>query len=473
MKTIKRQITAALSAILCLTACVAENRQFQVNLTPDGKANMLVSLPDPSKATGRAVVICPGGGYEWLAIENEGTNWIPFFNNKGIACMILTYRMPHGDLSIPVSDAEKAMRTVRDSASVWSVNPYDVGIMGSSAGGHLASTVATHAPLAARPDFQILFYPVISMDERKTHAGSVHNFLGEGRANPELVRLYSNELQVRRHATPPALMLLSTDDTLVPPVTNGVAYFAALRNAHIPAALYSYAEGGHGFGSQTNFTYHKQLLDDMSSWLDRLKTPRQDAIRVACIGNSITDGDGIDMSSRNAYPGRLQRILGDGYNVRNFGVSARTVLKNGDWPYTNEQAWRDALDFKPDIVVVKLGTNDSKPHNWVHKENFERDLDSLVDNLETIGSHPRILLSLPTKTWDNGAGIRDSVILGEIIPAIRRVAKRHKMATIDLHTPFVTDRSLVQADGIHPNEKGAEQMAGIIADAIRQEKKDK
>jgi len=452
---------------------LAQTRQFTVGLSSDGKASMLVCLPDAGKATGRAVVICPGGGYGGLATENEGTNWIPFFNDRGIACMILTYRMPHGDRNIPIADAENAMLTVRDSAAVWGVNPYDVGIMGSSAGGHLASTVATHARFEARPDFQILFYPVISMDERKTHVGSVHNFLGNDRHDPAIVRMYSNELQVRRHATPPALLLLTTDDTLVPPVTNGVAYFAALRNAHIPAALYSYPEGEHGFGSQTSFKYHKQLLDDISSWLDNLKAPRRDAVRVACIGNSITDGDGIDMSSRDAYPGQLQRMLGDRYDVRNFGVSARTVLKDGDWPYTNEQAWRDAIDFRPDVVVMKLGTNDSKPHNWVHKAHFESDLDSIVRCLKAIDTHPDVWLALPTKTWNNGAGIRDSVIMNEIIPCIRRVAKRHHAGIIDLHTPLKDDRSLVQADGIHPNRKGAERMASVIAGHIRAEKKNK
>ena len=217
-----KNLSIAIIALLCsLQIHSSACRQFRRNISPDGKADILVCLPESGKATGRAVVICPGGGYEWLAMENEGTNWIPFFTERGIACMILTYRMPHGDLSIPVGDAEKAVAMVRDSAAVWNINPYDVGIMGSSAGGHLASTLATHAPFRSRPDFQILFYPVISMDENKTHAGSVRNFLGEKRHNRRYVEMYSNELQVRRHVTPPALILLSTDDTLVPPVTNG------------------------------------------------------------------------------------------------------------------------------------------------------------------------------------------------------------------------------------------------------------
>lgn len=468
-----RTLCLFIFAALCASwSQAAPHRQFKVNITPDGKANMIVCLPDSDKATGRAVVVCPGGGYEGLAMENEGTNWIPFFTDRGIACMILTYRMPHGDLTIPVSDAEKAITTVRDSAEVWNINPYDVGIMGSSAGGHLASTLATHAPMKARPDFQILFYPVITMDENRTHAGSVRSFLGEKRHDRKYVELYSNELQVRRHVTPPALILLATDDTLVPPVPNGVAYFAALRNADIPAAMYAYAEGEHGFGSQTNFVYHKQLLEDMTSWLDHLKAPRKDAVRVACIGNSITDGCGIDMSNTYGYPARLQQMLGDGYNVRNYGVSARTLLSKGDWPYVNEPEWTYAKDFRPDIVVLKLGTNDSKPQNWVHGDEFEADLRRMISQLKALDTKPEICLALPMKVWENSAGINDSIITNCIIPIIRRVAKKEKAHIIDLHTPFEGDRALIQADGIHPNREGAAKMAGIIAGEIKKLEKD-
>lgn len=469
----KRKTCIAIIALLCTVfAQASDHKQFRINLTPDGKANMMVCLPESGKATGRAVVVCPGGGYGGLAMENEGTNWIPFFNERGIACMILTYRMPQGDLTIPVGDAEKAISMVRDSAEVWNINPYDVGIMGSSAGGHLASTLATHAPTKSRPDFQILFYPVITMDESKTHVGSVHNFLGEKRHDRKYVELYSNELQVRRHITPPALILLSTDDTLVPPVPNGVAYYAALRNADIPAAMYAYAEGEHGFGSHTNFVYHKQLLEDMTSWLDNLKAPRKDAVRVACIGNSITDGCGIDMSSTYGYPARLQQMLGDGYNVKNFGVGARTLLSKGDWPYVNEPEWTYVKDFRPDVVVIKLGTNDSKPQNWVHGDEFESDLRRMISELKSLDTKPEICLTLPVKAWENSAGINDSVITDEIIPILRRVAKKEKARIIDLHTPFEGDKSLMQGDGIHPNREGATKIAGIVAEEIRKIEKD-
>lgn len=210
----------------------------------------------------------------------------------------------------------------------------------------------------------------------------------------------------------------------------------------------------------------------MTSWLDHLKAPRKDAVRVACIGNSITDGCGIDMSSTYGYPARLQQMLGDGYNVRNYGVSARTLLSKGDWPYVNEPEWTYAKDFRPDIVVLKLGTNDSKPQNWVHGDEFEADLRRMISQLKALDTKPEICLALPMKVWENSAGINDSIITNCIIPIIRRVAKKEKAHIIDLHTPFEGDRALIQADGIHPNREGAAKMAGIIAGEIKKLEKD-
>ena len=134
-------------------------RKFRLSLSADGEAQLFAYLP--SSPTGRAVVDCPGGGYAHLAMEHEGHQWADYFNRQGIAFFVLKYRMPHGDRSLPIGDAEAAMRLVRDSAAVWGINPHDVGIMGFSAGGHLASTLSTHAPLAARPDFSILFYTLL------------------------------------------------------------------------------------------------------------------------------------------------------------------------------------------------------------------------------------------------------------------------------------------------------------------------
>ena len=482
-----------LLAFLTLTASAQTARKFVVNITPDGKAEMTAYLPE--QPSGRAVVCCPGGGYSTLAMGHEGHDWAPFFNRQGIALFVLKYRMPNGDREIPMSDAVTAMRTVRDSAEAWQLNPCDVGIMGSSAGGHLASTISTHADWSARPDFSILFYPVISMNERETHRGSCRNFLGaEGQKNASLVKQFSNQNAVRRHLTPPAIILTTNDDHVVQPVTNGVAYYSAMRRAGNDCALYVYPTGGHGFGFNPKFKYHDQMLNDLTTWLATLKAPRKDAVRVACIGNSITDGSGIDMAELNGYPAQLQQLLGDGYEVRNFGVGGRTMLQKGDHPYMSELAWLDAKAFiksskaataeRPDIVVIKLGTNDSKPENWKYKDEFEQDMQTMIDNLCPMvpvlnkkgkpskkmqrADSPRIYLCTPIPTKQDRWGITDKVITEEVIPAIRRVAEKNGLTVIDLHSQFDAQaEGMMVNDGIHPSVKGARRMAEIIDEQLK------
>ncbi|MCR5818537.1 MAG: alpha/beta hydrolase fold domain-containing protein [Prevotella sp.] len=480
-----------LSGLLAVASVVfaQTNRTFTFNITPDGKANMVAYLP--GNPTGRAIVDCPGGGYSHLSMQNEGHDWASFFNKRGIAYFVLTYRMPNGDRNIPMSDARMAIRTVRDSADAWKINPRDVGIMGFSAGGHLASTMSTHNEWAERPDFSILFYPVVSMNERETHRGSVMGFLGDNRNDKDLVKSFSNFNAVRRHLTPPAIIILANDDRAVPPVTNGIAYYSAMRRAGNDCTLHVYTSGGHGFGFRSNFKYHNQMLADLDQWLRDLKAPKTDAIRVACIGNSITDGMGIDMSERLGYPAQLQRILGSGYDVKNFGVSARTMLNKGDYPYMNEQAWKDALGFlapgkkdgSSDIVIIKLGTNDSKDYNWKYGSEFEADMQQMVDSLCPMvpvlnkkgkptkkmkrADSPRIFLCTPIKPVSDRWGISGNCITNEVIPAIRRVAEKNGLTIIDLNSLFSIDDGNMQGDGIHPTDKGARRMAEIIADAIK------
>lgn len=456
-----KMVSATASAAATPTA-----RQFVITFEEGARLTAYL----PTQPSGRAIVDLPGGGYSHLAVDHEGHQWADWMNRQGIAFFVLEYRMPKGDRTIPLTDAYRAMTTVRDSATAWRVNPYDVGIMGFSAGGHLASAVSTHAPWAARPNFSILFYPVVSMDERVTHKGSCANFLGaEGMKDQRLIRQWSNDACVRRHLTPPACVILSTDDRVVPPVTNGVAYYSAMRRAGNNCALYAYPSGGHGYGIRKNFAFHEQMLGDLKAWLATIAAPREQALRVACIGNSITDGMGIDMSEVYGYPAVLQRLLGKNYNVKNFGVSARTLMNKGDLPYMKEQAWADAQAFLPNIVVIKLGTNDSKDYNWIHGADYGADLQKMVDTLRALPSKPQIYVCSPipaARIW----GISDSVIVNGEIPAIKRVVKKNKLAYIDLHTEFKPTEGLMQRDGIHPTDKGAAQLAKIIAAHIHTQK---
>ena len=439
-------------------------RKLTVNITPDGKANMVCYLPDAP--TGRAVVDLPGGGYSHLALQHEGHDWADWFNQQGIAFFVVTYRMPNGDRTIPLGDAQQAIRIVRDSAQVWGVNPRDVGIMGFSAGGHLASSVSTHSEYDCRPDFSILFYPVISMDERETHKGSCVGFLGEqGMKNPQLVKEWSNQNAVRSHLTPPAVILMANDDGAVPPVTNGVAYYTAMRRSGNSCTMHIYPSGGHGFGFRPSYKYHDQMLSDLQSWLLSLRSPKSDAIRVACIGNSITHGSGIDMMDEKGYPAQLQRLLGNGYLVKNYGVGARCMMSTSDHPYMNEQAWRDAKAFQPQVVVIKLGTNDSKDFQW-NQSQYERDYQAMIDTLCSLPSKPAIYLCTPVKAFRDKWGITDSVIVNGVIPSIQKIARKNKLTLIDLHA-VITDPKDMTADMIHPNEKGAGKMAGRIAEELK------
>jgi len=459
----ERNLLFGLFLLITLSISGQTSRKFTLNITPDGASTLTCFLPD--RPTGRAIVDCPGGGYVWLSMGKEGYDWADYFNQKGISYFVLKYRLPKGNHQLPVSDAENAIRLVRDSADQWKINPYDVGIMGFSAGGHLASTVSTHADYSARPDFSLLFYPVITMGNG-THEGSRINFLGTS-PDAQSINAFSNEKQIRAHLTPPAVIFLANDDNVVPPIENGVAYYTAMRKAGNDCSLYIYPTGGHGFGFNTHFTYHEQLLNDLSEWLTTHPSPLLNAVRIACIGNSITDGAGIDMNSEKGYPACLQKDLGTGYLVNNFGVSGRTMLNKGDYPYMKELAWKDAMAFKPNIVIIKLGTNDSKPQNWRYKQDFRQDMQQMIDSLKSLPSHPKIYLATPIpalkKSWD----INDSIITKGIIPVILKVARKNRCKVLDLHTSFSPYINLLQQDGIHPTAMGAAKLAEIIATEIK------
>lgn len=459
-----KKIALLLAGILICNA-VSAQKSFEFKNSEDGESVLYAYLPAAEKATGRAVICCPGGGYGFLAISYEGHWWKDFFNDRGIAFFVLKYRMPHGDRSIPLTDAANALYNVRKNAEEWNINPNDVGVMGFSAGGHLATMMATRTELGARPAFQILFYPVTSLDSWGGHQGTADNFLGADVRNRRTVMEYSADKQVKKHTTPPAIIFCAADDNVVPPSHNALAYATAMMQAENEAQLHIYPSGGHGWDLSKDFEYGDEILDALDDWLTKLPASTSDAVKVACIGDSITDGHMIFVNYRYGYPALLQKYLGENYLVKNFGVSGRCVLKNSDNPYTNEVAWKEAKEFNPDIAVIKLGTNDSKPQNWKYKDEFKADLQAMIDELNALESHPKIYLCLPAHAYQNPYNIVPEVIQDEIIPMIREVAAADCIEIIDLNTA-IKDKSFLQPDYTHPNNRGVEKMAEVVSEAV-------
>ncbi len=291
MKTLKCLLVAACFLPLSMQA------QEVLNLYPDSIPNAIVSslpdmpqqpsglirrsihptlevyLPDKEKATGTAVVICPGGGYSVIVYDGEGVQTAKEFAQQGVAAFVLKYRLPNDSFEVnktiaPLQDAQQAIKMVRDNAGKWNVDTGKVGIIGFSAGGHLASTEATHYQHALipnttntnlRPNFQILVYPVISMQDSLTHAGSRKQLLGEHPSKEAIIN-YSNDLQVTDQ-TPPTWITHAADDNVVD-VDNSIRFFEQLRHHHVPVEMHIYPKGGHGFIFQ-----HPGWMEPLFLWM--------------------------------------------------------------------------------------------------------------------------------------------------------------------------------------------------------------
>lgn len=218
---------------------------------------------------GTAVLICPGGGYSGVSAVKEGAEIAKWFNELGVSAFVLYYRMPNGHYEIPLKDAQTALSIIHKRAREWKINKKKIGIMGFSAGGHLASTVGTHFKTKAeRPAFMLLAYPVVTMNKDLTHKGSRDNLLGKNPSD-ELVKLYSNELQVKKQ-TPPTFIIHARDDGAVP-IANSENLLKALQKNKVPAKLVTYDQGGHGFGMRKKGIPVENWPQEMKAWLTERK----------------------------------------------------------------------------------------------------------------------------------------------------------------------------------------------------------
>ena len=222
-------------------------------------------MPADSLRTGCSVVALPGGGYGGLVFRQGGYDWASFFNKKGISLFVLHYRFPEGDCRRPIADVRKMFDLIKRNALEWRCDTAQMGIMGFSAGGHLAAVMATHPEFGVLPGFQVLFYPVITMDEAYTDKGSRERFLGM-HPSPETVEFYSCEKQVDK-TTPPAILLLGGQDGVVSSL-NALNYYKALLEKGVPAALHAYPSYWHGWGLHDGFPYVEDACHSLSVWLD-------------------------------------------------------------------------------------------------------------------------------------------------------------------------------------------------------------
>ena len=243
-----------------------EERNKAGNFYFTSQTEFYLYIADKEKATGQAVVICPGGGYSAVCIEREGFKLAEYFKSIGVTALVLKYRLPnYGHKEVPLEDAQAALGYLRKNAKKLGFDPAKVGVAGSSAGGHLAAYTSTYTPDAEKPAFTVLFYPVITAESCMTHQGTFDRLLGK-RQPPYMRDQYSLNNKVTP-TTPPTILLLSNNDRTVPPISS-IRYYQALKYNGVKAAMHVYPEGGHGWVGREGFRYEKDWQHQLKRWME-------------------------------------------------------------------------------------------------------------------------------------------------------------------------------------------------------------
>ena len=254
-----------------------ETRDEKINerlhFSQTSQTDFYIYKADPAKATGQGIVVLPGGGYSKVCIAHEGFEIAKFYRDLGISCIVVKYRLPNrGHKEVPLEDAQAGLSYLRKNAKKLGIDPTKVGIAGSSAGGHLAAYTSNFTADAEKPAFSILFYPVITGSSCMTHQNTFRRLLGAKHA-PYLREYYSLENRVSE-TTPPTILLLSTDDRTVPPISS-ILYYKALKHYGVKASMHIYPEGGHGWVCNESFRYHKDWQHQLAKWLKFINTPEK------------------------------------------------------------------------------------------------------------------------------------------------------------------------------------------------------
>ncbi len=483
----KRILTLLFLVALCLPAMAdmpTPDQSVVYKQTEQRDLQLHIFYPnDQQKGKNRPVVISFFGGGWAGGNPNQFFDQSEYFASIGMVGISVDYRLIGTDKTTPfesVMDAKSAVRWVRENKKMLGIDPDRIVTSGGSAGGHVAVCTAliegveddAKLKVSSVPNAMILFNPVV-------------NTTSEGYGADKLVGRETEISPVHhvRPNLPPTLIFHGTQDTTVP-FQNAVDFTAAMTAQGNDCRLIPAFGENHGFFNSPEFRTtsgernYKRCMREATAFLAELGyvsedlIPAKDPIRVACAGNSITFGSTIKDREKNCYPTMLQGLLGDDYEVRNFGRSGANLINKGNIPYSQTKEYKDLVEFSPDVVIVKLGTNDSKAKNWCFAEDFEADFAALIKAFKSNKSRrPEVYVCtpMPAFTEADSEFINSKIIAEEIVPKVESAAKKSRLVLIDLYSAFLNCPSLFP-DKIHPNAEGASMMATYIYGEISGDK---
>ena len=435
----------------------------------------------PDTAPKGIILSIPGGGYSFVSSGNEGIKVADFFVPRGYIVAVLKYRLPNGHENIPLHDALQAMRILRDSAAVWHTPDAAVGVMGFSAGGHLAASLLTHyTDSVTRPDYGVLVYPVISMDSTLTHRGSCRQLLGDNPTDEQ--RIYWSCDKHVTSATPPCLIVGCQDDPTVP-ITNSIRFYEALTAHNVPSSLLIVPYGKHGWGFSRQFPDRDRIDEAITAFVtgrpsetlasqqkrqrdwakfnryaqanDELKA-RKSKVSVIFYGNSIT---------QNWYKMRPGFFLAHGFIGR--GISGQTSAE------MLVRFRQDVIDLRPKTVVILCGINDIAQNNGTIS--IEHIMGNIISMCELAKKHhirPVLCSVLPARSFRWNPYVSDAPEqIRELNTLIRNYAHTYHIPYVDYYSAMVDSdgglRSGLSGDEVHPNDAGYDIMEPIILKTLK------
>ncbi len=477
---LKKFLTLTLGLLICLPTMAQmpkPDESLVYKVTPQRELKLHVFYPnDQKEGKKRPVVISFFGGGWNSGNPNQFYDQSEFFASLGMVGISVEYRLISKDKTTPfesVMDAKSAVRWVREHRKELGIDPKRIVTSGGSAGGHVAACTAIiegveddkNLKVSSVPNAMILFNPVVNTTKE---GYGVDKLVGQETALSPVHHV--------RPKLPPTLVMHGTRDTTVP-YKNAVDFVAEMKDKGNDCRLISAFGENHGFFNSPNFRKSsgdrnfKRSMYESAKFLAELGfiskdlIPEKSLIRVACVGNSITFGSRVDEREKNCYPVVLQQLLGDDYEVKNFGRSGATLMASGNLPYSSTKEYEALVEFAPDVVIVKLGTNDSKAKNWAHKDNFETDYLAFLKTIRPNSNRsPQIYICspMPAFTAADTDNINSAIIKNEVLPKTKSVAKKARAAGfINLHAAF-QKRAKLFPDKVHPNAEGAKEMATYI-----------